>query len=69
MRVNRPQRRVPVGDREYLPEHNIAKTARAPSFRRRIMFGEIDPIRAAAVEEIQAKWRARETYGNGPEPN
>jgi len=60
MRVNPPQRRVPLGDREYFPEHSLGKTRNSTTFHRRIPKSEIDPIRAAAVEEIQAKWRARE---------
>ena len=59
MRVNPPQRKVPLGNREFFPEHSLGKTEHA-NFRRRIMRSEIDPERAAAVEEILAIRRVRE---------
>lgn len=63
MRVNPPQRRVPIGDREFFPEHSLGKVEH-PNFHRRIPKSEIDPLRAAVVEELLARRKQREAgYG------
>ena len=62
MRVSKRQPRIPIGDREIFPECGLIKTENGSKFRRRIERSQIDPLRAAVVEELLAKHHIREIF-------
>jgi len=59
MRINRHIPKVSTAGKDICPEHSVVQMEHAPRFRRRLERGEIDPERAAAVNEIVARIKAR----------
>jgi len=66
MRINPPHHKAySTAGKDIFPEHSLVQMEHAIKYRRRIAQSEIDPERAAAVNEIVARIRARKGNPDG----